>query len=448
MQAFYSHIDNNRERYLGELYEFVSRPSIAAQGIGIEPTAMWVAQRLERLGAEVRIIRLPDAAPVVWASLGAGPRTLLVYDHYDVQPPEPLEGWTSPPFEPTERGGKLYARGVADNKSNLLLRIQALESWQASMGALPLRVNFLVEGEEEIGSVHLDEFCRQNAELLRADGCLWETGGVSASEQPTIHCGAKGICYVELVARTARDDLHSANATIVPNAAWRLTWALATLKDQHERVLIPGFYDAVRPPSDADIAALETDPDSDEALLESFGVSRFLNGVSGMERKKANLFNPTCTICGLVAGYTGQGSKTVLPAEARAKIDFRLVPDMDPAEIVRLLRAHLDANGFGDIEIIELGHERAARSDLDSAVVRAMRRAIEETYGRPPIVNPTMAGTGPMYPVCAAFGTPVTSGCGTGYIGTRIHAPDENIRIDDYWLAMRNMGAFVRAFSV
>lgn len=447
MQAFYEHIDKNRDRYLGELYELVSRPSIAAQNIGIEPTAMWVAERLGRLGAEVQILRLPDAAPVVWASVGAGPRTLLIYDHYDVQPPEPLEGWTSPPFEPTERDGKLFARGVADNKSNLLLRVQALESWQASMGPLPLRINFLVEGEEEIGSVHLEEFCRQHADLLRADGCLWETGGVSATEHPTIHCGAKGICYVELVARGARDDLHSANATIVPNAAWRLTWALATLKDRDERVLIPGFYDAVRPPSAADIQALTTDPDNDEVLLESFGIAAFLNNLSGLERKKAHLFNPTCTICGLVSGYTGQGSKTVLPAEARAKIDFRLVPDMDPAEVVRQLRTHLDANGFGDIQIIELGHERAARSDLDSAVVRAMRAAIEETYGRAPIVNPTMAGTGPMYPVCAAFGTPVTSGCGTSYMGTRIHAPDENIRLDDYWLAMRNMGTFVRAFA-
>ncbi len=233
------------------------------------------------------------------------------------------------------------------------------------MGRLPLRVNFLVEGEEEIGSVHLDEFCRQNAQLLQADGCLWETGGVSATEQPSIHCGAKGICYVELVARTASDDLHSANATIVPNAAWRLTWALATLKDRDERVLIPGFYDAVRPPSAADIAALETIPDDDDVLLKSFGIPRFLNNLSGIEGKKAHLFNPTCTICGIVSGYTGPGSKTVLPSEARAKIDFRLVPDMDPAEIVRLLRAHLDANEFQDIEIIELGHERAARSDLD-----------------------------------------------------------------------------------
>ena len=184
------------------------------------------ASGCERLGAEVQVLRLPGAAPVVYGSLGRATRTLLVYDHYDVQPPEPLELWHSPAFEPTERDGKLYARGVADNKGNLMLRLQAIESWLATEGALPITINFLVEGEEEIGSVHLEQFCHQHAELLRADGCLWETGGRNALEQPAINCGAKGICYVELVARGASHDLHSSNATVVPNPAWRLTWAL------------------------------------------------------------------------------------------------------------------------------------------------------------------------------------------------------------------------------
>lgn len=447
MNNFHAHIEANQTRYFNELCDFVQQPSIAAQGIGIEETAAWVAARLQRLGADVQVIRMPGAAPVVFGSIGNGSRTLLVYDHYDVQPPEPLAGWTTPAFEPTLRDGKLYARGVADNKGNLLLRLQALESWLATEGDLPLRVNFLIEGEEEIGSVNLPAFCTQYAELLRADGCLWETGGLNATEQPQITCGAKGICYVELVARGANADLHSANATVVPNAAWRLVWALSTLKTPDERIAIPGFYDHVRPPSEADLRALETIPLDDDVLLKDYGIPAFLNDLRGVERIKAHLFNPTCTICGIVGGYTGSGSKTVLPAEARAKIDFRLVPNMDPAEVVAQLRAHLDANGFNEIEIIELGHERAARSDLNAAVVRAMRSAIEQTYGQAPVIYPTMAGTGPMYPVCEALGTPVTSGCGAGYQGTRVHAPDENIRMADYWAAMRCMGAFMRAFA-
>src|SRR5690349_21612219 len=209
MDRFEAHIEANRERYIDELHALLRQPSIAAQGIGLEETAALVAARLERLGAQVQVLRLPGAAPVVYGSLGAGDRTLLVYDHYDVQPPEPLDAWASPAFEPTLRDGKLYARGVADNKGNLMLRIQAIEAWLATEGALPLRINFLVEGEEEISSRHLGEFCQRYPELLRADGCLWEVGGRSATDQPAIHCGAKGICYVELIARGAAYDLHS-----------------------------------------------------------------------------------------------------------------------------------------------------------------------------------------------------------------------------------------------
>jgi acetylornithine deacetylase/succinyl-diaminopimelate desuccinylase-like protein len=452
MDSFAAHIEASRARYYDELRAFLSQPSIAAQGIGLDATAALVVERLRRLGADVQVLHVPNAAPVVYGALGQGERTLLVYDHYDVQPPEPLELWHSPPFEPTERGTYreqplLYARGAADNKGNLMLRLQAIESWLATEGDLPIRINFLVEGEEEIGSIHLEEFCHQYAGLLKADGCLWESGGKNALEQPAIYCGAKGICYVELVARGASHDLHSSNATVVPNPAWRLTWALSTLKAHDERILIPGFYNRVRPPSAADLQALETIPPDDDALLADFGIADFLGGVRGIERLKIHLFSPTCTICGIVSGYTGIGSKTVLPAEARAKIDFRLVPDMDPNEIVQLLRAHLDANGFGDIEILEFGHERAARSDPLAAVVQAMAAAMQRTYQQAPVIYPTMAGTGPMYPVCEAFGTPVTSGCGVGYQGTLIHAPNENIRMADYWDAMRCMGAFIRAFA-
>lgn len=447
MERFNAHIEANRQRYFDELYSLLRQPSIAAQGIGIEETAAIVVRRLEQLGARVQVLRLPGAAPVVFGSMGQGSRTLLVYDHYDVQPPEPLDAWHSPPFEPTQRDGKLYARGVADNKGNLMLRLQAIESWLATEGELPITIHFLIEGEEEIGSTHLEQFCHEHAELLQADGCLWETGGKNALEQPVISCGAKGICYVELVARGASYDLHSSNATVVPNPAWRLTWALATLKSPDERILIPGFYDRVRPPSAADLRALESIPIDDEALLADFGISDFLGGVRGIERLKIHLFSPTCTICGMVSGYTGAGSKTVLPSEARAKIDFRMVPDQDPNEIVTALRKHLDANGFADIEIIELGHERAARSPSDALPTRAMAAAIRQIYGQSPVIYPTMAGTGPMYPVCEALGTPVTSGCGTGYLGSLVHAPNENIRIADYWDAIRCMGAFIRAFA-
>jgi acetylornithine deacetylase/succinyl-diaminopimelate desuccinylase-like protein len=447
MDQFDSYLAAHNGRFLDELGALLRMPSVAAQGTGIAETAGAVRAHLERIGAAVRLIDDAGGNPVVYGVIGnRGPR-LLIYDHYDVQPAEPLQLWESPAFEPTTRDGKLFARGAADNKGNLMLRIQAVEAWLATMGELPLSIAFVVEGEEEIGSRTLPAFCKRHPELLRADGCLWETGGRDISERPVVSCGAKGIQYVEIIARGASRDLHSSTAPIVPNPAWRLVWALSTLKGPDDRVLIPGFYDKVRPASAADMAALATIPDTDEALLQSYGIPEFLGGVRGVEGLRRLLFEPTCTICGLVSGYTGEGSKTVLPNEARVKIDFRLVPDMDPEELLLQLRAHLDAIGCADFEIVELGGEHPARSDLDSAIVRASVQSARETYGLEPILYPTMAGTGPMYPLCQALGTPVASGAGAGYHGTQVHAPNENIRLDDYLLAQRWMGRLIRAFG-
>lgn len=446
MNRFSAYIETHKEKFLHELFTLLRVPSVSAQGRGLTEASTLVRQRLEKLGAEVRIFK-NGGAPLVYATIGQGARRLLVYDHYDVQPAEPLEQWTTPAFEPSIRDGKLYARGVADNKGNLMLRMQAIEAWLATQGDLPLQLVFVVEGEEESSSTTLPHFCRDYPELLRADGCLWETGGRDVGGNPMITCGVKGIQYVELVAYGASHDLHSSNATIVPNPAWRLIWALATIKDPNGRVLIPGFYDPIRPPSVADLESLESVPNNDDALLASYGIPHFLDNIRGLERLRRHLFEPTCTICGLVSGYTGAGSKTVLPGEARAKIDFRLVPDMEPQTVLRQLRAHLDAQGFTDIELLDLGGEHPARSDLNSDIVQAAISSAELTYAMPAVVYPTMAATGPMYLLGPMHGTPVTSGAGCGYHGMQIHAPDENIYLDDYWLSMRWMGQLVKAFA-
>src|SRR5689334_23255914 len=220
MDALTSYLESNRDRFVEDLKAALRIPSVSAQDQhrpDMQRCARHIADHLQSLGM-TRAEVVPTAGhPLVYAEwLGApGKPTALLYGHYDVQPPEPLEGWASPPFEPTLRDGKLYARGAADNKGNLMLRIQAIESWLATEGALPIRISFLIEGEEEISSLHLEQVCHEHADLIRADGCLWETGGRNAAEQPAIYCGAKGICYVELVARGASHDLHSSNATMV-----------------------------------------------------------------------------------------------------------------------------------------------------------------------------------------------------------------------------------------
>jgi acetylornithine deacetylase/succinyl-diaminopimelate desuccinylase-like protein len=252
--------------------------------------------------------------------------------------------------------------------------------------------------------------------------------------------------YVELVARGAAYDLHSSLAPIVTNPAWRLVWALQTLKAPDETILIPGWYDQVRPPSPTDLDALHRLPNQEQGLLAEFGLSTFLGEVHGVDLWQRLLFAPTCTICGIIAGYTGAGSKTVLPAEARVKLDFRLVPDMEPVLLLTLLRTYLDRQGFTDIEIINHGGVYPARSDLASPIVQATAAAAHAVYGTAPNIYPTMAGTGPWYTLCQQFGIPACSGAGCGYSGERIHSPNENIREQDYWLAMHWMGHVIKNF--
>ncbi|HZQ05174.1 MAG TPA: M20/M25/M40 family metallo-hydrolase [Anaerolineae bacterium] len=446
--TFEEYVTQNRQRFLDELKDFCSQPSVAAQNLGMNDMAHKVQARLEKLGAHTKFIPIQDGFPVVYGELGNGAKTLLIYDHYDVQPPEPLDLWTTPPWEPTIRDGKMYARGIADNKSDTLLRMQAVESWLATEGALPLKIKWVIEGEEEIGSPHLGKFVQANQELVKgADGCLWEFGAKDGFENPMLICGLKGIIYLELHAHGAAHDLHSGAAAIVENPAWRLVWALSTLKNERDEITIDGYNEHVRPPNELELEAASHIPFDTNAELEKYGIKHFINNVRDFEAIKKLYFAPTVTICGLYSGYTGPGGKTVLPNHAFVKLDFRLVPEQSPELIEQLLRKHLDARGFTDIEIkqVEVG-EAVARSPLDSDIVRAAKDAARSTYGREAIVYPTAAGSGPMYELCQRFGIPAVS-AGGGYPHSHAHAPNENIRINDYFEAIHFIRDLIKNFA-
>jgi acetylornithine deacetylase/succinyl-diaminopimelate desuccinylase-like protein len=435
-----------REReYIDELKALIRQPTVSAQGIGIPETARIVHDRTKRAGFNSEALAVDGGPPTIVGETGRGERTLLIYNHYDVQPPDPLDEWDTPPFEPTERDGYLYGRGVSDNKGNLMARLQAIEAYRATIGELPLRIRVLYEGEEESGSVHLAAFVARHAERLRADGCVWEAGYKDAAGRPTISCGLKGIAYVELRVRGANKDAHSSLATIVPNPAWRLVWALATLKNDADEITIDGFMDAVRPPTAADRALLEALPFDEQGMLRIHGIERFVRGL-GYELKKKHFLEPTCTICGIVSGYTGAGSKTVLPAVASAKIDFRLVPDLTPEKVTTLLRAHLDRRGFADVEVVPGHGEPPSRWPTDSVAARAAVDACRSAYGSEPVVYPLLAGSGPMAQVCDTLGIPV-AGFGSGNAASANHAPNENIAIADYLDHIRAFGRFLHAFS-
>ena len=296
IEAVDAAIKERTDQSLEELARLCAQPSVAAQGLGMEPCAELVEEMLTARGFEVQI--LPTAGyPVVFAERkGQSDRTLLFYNHYDVQPPEPLELWETPPFEPTIRNGKMYARGVSDDKGHILCRLAAIDAILAVDGELPCNVKFLIEGEEEIGSVNLAPFIEDHTDLLAADACLWEFGYVNHEGVPIQYAGLRGICYVELSIRTASRDVHSGTGgSIFPNAAWRLTWALNTLKTPDEQIRIPGFYDKVVPPTERDLQLLEKIPDPSDEYKERYDLEGFIKGIEGgLELKREAIFYLRC----------------------------------------------------------------------------------------------------------------------------------------------------------
>ncbi|HET9015805.1 MAG TPA: M20/M25/M40 family metallo-hydrolase [Thermomicrobiaceae bacterium] len=426
------YVEEHLDEFLDDLGRLVALPSVAAKGEGMDAAAEATRDLLAKYGVDARTMP-SDIFPMVYGELrGASPKTVLCYNHYDVQPAEPFDLWDSPPFEATRRDGSLYGRGVGDDKGHIVCRLAAIAALRAVHGELPCSVKFLVEGEEEVGSGSMPAFIDRHADLLRADGCLWEFGGVDYEGRPQIYLGMRGDVYVELRSRTISHDAHSGlGGSILPNAAWRLVWALNTLKGPDERIRIPGWYDDVRPPSARDLEMLASLPSEEEALKGSFGVDGFLKGATGVELRRQQVFEPTCTVAGIGGGYQGPGSKTVLPAGAMAKVDFRIVPAQEPDDLMAKLRHHLDAQGFGDIEVIQHGGSRAARVSPDDPFVQLVADAGTAVFGRPTVIYPMSGGSGPMDPFVRFLGVPIAN-VGIGYPDGLAHAPNEHVRIDDF----------------
>jgi acetylornithine deacetylase/succinyl-diaminopimelate desuccinylase-like protein len=417
--------------YLEWLIELCKQPSVAVQNRGITETVSLVESHLKNIDAKVETIPT-RGNPIVYGELHTNKsKTLSFYNHYDVQPEDPLDLWTSPPFSPEIRDGKLFARGVADNKGTLLSRICAVHAYQNVYGELPVNLKFIVEGEEEVGSPNLAEFAENHLDKIKADGCIWENGFKDVDGNLQISLGCKGMLYVELHAEGANTDLHSGRAAIIENPAWRLIWALASLKNEKDEILIDGFYDRILPLTDAERRLTEAIDYNEQEELEQLGVKQYINNLSGFALKEKLIFQPTCTICGIESGYTGEGSKTVLPSIAKVKIDFRLVSEQDPDEIVILLRKHLDKHGFHDIKINSLKGQRAATTDLEDTLVKKIVSSATKFYNQEPQILRSQAGTGPMYQFCQKFGIP-SVGFGVGHANSRNHAPNESIYVDDY----------------
>jgi succinyl-diaminopimelate desuccinylase len=437
MDSLKTYIESHRRQFEAELAELLRIPSVSAdsrQRAETRRAAEWMAEQFERLGLKTELI--PTAGhPLVYAESPPvpGKPVALVYGHYDVQPPEPLEEWISPPFEPTVRSGNIYARGATDDKGQMLTHVKSVEAWMKTAGKLPLQVKFLIEGEEEVGSEHLGPFVKGNRERLACDTIVISDCGQFAPGMPAITYGLRGIAYFELRLRGPRQDLHSGTfGGAVTNPAIALAGLLAALKDGNGRIQVPGFYDDVVPLTERERAEFRSLPLSDEDFAKSLGVSG-LSGEAGYTSLERRWARPTCDINGLTSGYQGEGAKTVLPARASAKFSFRLVPNQDPQKIAASLRQFLEERLPPGIEMELIDHHGAPGVvvPLDSPYIRAAAAAIGIGFGRAPVY----IREGGSIPIVTTFTRELGADAlllGWGQNDDNTHSPNEKFNLDDY----------------
>jgi len=409
--------------------------SVAAQNRMMEETANWVENLLKDTGFDTHQLEVDGAPNYVYGEMkGRSDFILLLYNHYDVQPEDPVDLWKSPPFELTERDGKLFARGIADNKAEFIARVCAIKALLATNGELPITIKWIIEGEEEIGSPHFDTMSKTFSDLFTSDGALWEGGGFTEEGQAYQTLGFRGLLYIELTIKILKQDVHSSYASIFPSAAWRLVKALSCLRNDERKVLIPGFYDDVLEPTEAQKQAMLTlvDVDSEENIKKMHGIKAFIDNASGYELEK-KVFEPTANINGFLAGYTEEGSKTILPAQAMAKMDFRLVPDQNPDDILDNLRTYLDEQGFNDVKIKMNEAAEAIVTPMNHSFVQKVGHVCANFTGTESLIIPLAFASLLLLEAfkknlkilgVSTVGNPI-------YYGSGAHAPNEHIRITD-----------------
>ncbi len=405
---------------------------------------------MEVAGINARIIPVKNGNPVVYGEVKskASPKTLLVYGHYDVQPPEPLDEWDSGPFDAKMNGKKIIARGAADSKNNVTSFVKATESFLKTTGDVPLNLKFIVEGEEEIGSPHLPSFIEDYKEKLKADSVVCYDGDFDETGRAKISLGVKGLLYVELRCRKAKEDLHSSYAPLVENPAWRLVWALSTIKGPNDRIMIKGWYDDVEPFTPAQSRLVGKIPFRAENLQREWGVKKFLNAKNSREALKRYLTEPTCTICGFKTGYIGQGSKTVLPGSAMLKIDFRLVYNQNPRKQLALLKEHLRQHGFDDIQVKPLGFLEPSRTAPSAPIAKAAAKAAKVVYGTSPVVLPRNPASGPDYVFTKRLGLDsIWTGSGPPSAYSHAHAPNEYTTVDHFLAGTKYIAGIIHSYA-
>jgi acetylornithine deacetylase/succinyl-diaminopimelate desuccinylase-like protein len=438
----FSWIEQHEDLFLERLIDYLRRPSISAYGEGISEVAEYIADIMRKIGLDTQVIPT-SGCPMVLGEYMVDPSkpTVLLYGHYDVQPPDPLDQWISPPFEPTIRDGRLYARGVGDNKGQHFAQLMALEALLACRGALPCNVKFLLEGEEEIGSPRMPEFIQAHGELLHADLMIISDGPVYENGQSVLGFGVRGVLDIELRAHGANRDLHSGHwGGTVPNPLWTLVHLLASMKNERGEVTIDGFYDDVLPVTALEQQALLALPVDIEQVKRTLDISHL---DEPQERGYAERFSawPTLTINGIHGGYGGPGSKTVLPHEAVAKCDIRLVESQTAADILAKVKAHVQRHA-PEVEVISHGAMDPSKTPLDSPFTVPLRRAIVAAQGAEPLLVPSVGGSLPNYVFTKILGIPVFT-VPYGNTDQSNHAPNENMEIAYFFRGIKTGAAML-----
>ena len=426
------YVDSHMDGLISDLQMLIRQPSVSAKNEGIEECAKLVQKLLKKSGVKSEILRLKKGiAPIVYGEIQSKKnpkKTLMCYNHYDVQPAEPFDLWDDPPFSGARKGNKIFGRGATDDKGELITRIKAVEACLKTTGDVPCNIKFVIEGEEETGSAHIEEYLKKYKKKFSCDGVIWEFGYVDAKNRPIIGLGMKGLLFVELSVKESKIDAHSSLAVLIKNPAWRLIEVVNTLRNSDGKVLIKGWYDEVSSFSKNDLKIIQKEPFDENVFKKEFGIKSFVGNKKGIDAKKALVGGATCNIAGFISGYAGDGAKTVLPGSALVKIDFRLIPKMDPKKQVLRLKNHLISKGFSDVGVKVYHGEAAARTDSSHPFVSQVKDAADKSFGTS-ILNVSNAGTGPMHPFVEILKAPCIS-IGSTYMFSRIHSPNEFARID------------------
>lgn len=428
LQQVFDHIEANRDSFVERVMDYVRHPSISAHNIGIRELAALLVETLKGLGMEAEAVPTANH-PMVLGRRDVSPDrpTIMLYGHYDVQPPDPLELWVSPPFEPTIRDGRIYARGIGDNKGQHFAQLLAIESHLAVHGDLPCNIIFLLEGEEEIGSPQIASFVKEHAGRLKADLVVTSDGPLHESGLPVVTFGVRGVASFELRCKTASRDVHSGNfGGVVPNPIWKLVQLLATMKNPDGVITIEGINEPVISATNFERDAVSKLPLDLDKVKADLGLTE-LDGPRERGYYDRLMFHPTLTINGFHGGYGGPGSKTVLPCEAFVKCDMRLVEPLTPDYVYEKIRVHVERHA-PDVEFVPLNAMLPSKTPMDSPYAAPIRRAVEAARGVEPLLYPTVGGSLPEYAFTKILGlhsfvVPYANADEAN------HAPNENLEI-------------------